>query len=136
MSVIFVDTSAWLALLNRKDQYHRRANDCWRALAAGKQKLMTSNLVLSETLTLVGRRVSYEFSADQAELLYGMSLLTVLRPGYEQEMAALMMMRKYADQGVSFADCVSFALMKRGVIPAAFTFDRHFAMAGFQLVPE
>jgi uncharacterized protein len=43
-------------------------------------------------------------------------------------------MRKYADQGVSFTDCVSFAIMRRHKIRTAFTFDRHFKLAGFNVI--
>jgi predicted nucleic acid-binding protein len=38
------------------------------------------------------------------------------------------------DQSIGFVDCLSFALMRRHRIPAAFTFDRHFELAGFPLV--
>ncbi len=42
---------------------------------------------------------------------------------------------KFAGQKVSFTDCVSFSLMRRHGLNRAFTFDRHFADAGFELVP-
>ncbi len=41
-----------------------------------------------------------------------------------------------ADQGVSFTDALSFAVMRRLSIGRAFTFDRHLALAGFELWPE
>jgi len=44
-------------------------------------------------------------------------------------------LRRYADQGFSLADAVSFALMHRRGIQEAFTFDRHFMVAGFTSVP-
>ena len=45
-------------------------------------------------------------------------------------------MRKYADQQISFTDCVSFAMMRRLGIGAAFAFDRHFRDAGFQMITK
>ncbi len=42
---------------------------------------------------------------------------------------------KLADQGPSFTDCVSFVLMKRRRLRRVFTFDRHFAAAGFEMWP-
>ena len=38
--------------------------------------------------------------------------------------------------GVSFVDRISFELMRRERIGAAFAFDRDFAREGFQLVPK
>jgi predicted nucleic acid-binding protein len=43
-------------------------------------------------------------------------------------------MRKYADKGISFTDSISFAMMHRLGIRTAFTFDRHFRDAGFQII--
>jgi predicted nucleic acid-binding protein len=40
-----------------------------------------------------------------------------------------------ADQRVQFADCVSFVMMRRYRPKRVFGFDRHFAMAGFELWP-
>lgn len=45
--------------------------------------------------------------------------------------AALAVMRKFADQSISFTDCVSFALMRRERMKIAFSFDKHFSIAGF-----
>jgi predicted nucleic acid-binding protein len=36
---------------------------------------------------------------------------------------------------VSFTDCLAFALMRRDGIRKAFSFDRHFVAAGFELWP-
>ena len=43
-------------------------------------------------------------------------------------------MPKYADQRVTFTDCVSFAIMRRRRIRTAFTFDRHFEARGFEVI--
>jgi predicted nucleic acid-binding protein len=49
-------------------------------------------------------------------------------------MDAIRWMRKYADKEISFTDSISFAMMHRLGIRTAFTFDRHFRDAGFQIV--
>jgi len=45
-------------------------------------------------------------------------------------------MSKFADQGVSFTDCLSFRLMKRHRIRSVFGFDHHFTAAGFRVWPD
>ncbi len=46
---IFVDTSAWMALFTRRDQYHGDADRIFRQAVASKRQLLTTNLVLAET---------------------------------------------------------------------------------------
>ncbi len=96
----------------------------------------TSNVVLDETFTLLGRRASYAFAAGRARSLLGSSALTILRPDAEDEQAAVDLFAKFSDQQVSFTDCTSFVLMRRSGLGRAFTFDRHFATAGFETVPK
>ena len=49
--------------------------------------------------------------------------------------SGLELFRRFADQKVSYTDCVSFVLMRRYAIVRAFAFDRHFIQAGFDLWP-
>jgi predicted nucleic acid-binding protein len=49
---------------------------------------------------------------------------------------ALRWLEKFADQKLSFTDCLSFSLMRREGIPAVFGFDHHFALAGYDLWPR
>lgn len=62
--------------------------------------------------------------------------LDILRPSREDELEALSLFEKFADQEVSFTDCISFVLMQRQQIKRVFSFDRHFQYAGFTLWPE
>ena len=92
--------------------------------------------MLDETFTLLGRRSTYAFAADRARALLSSAALTILRPDADDETAAVELFAKFADQQVSFTDCVSFVLMRRHRLERAFTFDRHFADAGFEVLPR
>lgn len=48
---------------------------------------------------------------------------------------ALLLMQKFADQAVSFTDCLSAVLMKRAKSKRVFGFGRHFNSMGFQVWP-
>ena len=43
---------------------------------------------------------------------------------------------KYADQKISFTDCLSFIVMQQKNIQKVFTFDKHFEYAGFRIIPS
>lgn len=133
--MLFIDTSAWLAWYHKRDPHHAAAVEVWRAILAQGGNYATSSFVLDELFTLLGRRLEYRFAADRARSIYRSDLLTILRPDEDDETKALVYFEKFADQRVSFTDCVSFALMRRRRIERVFAFDRHFAIAGFSVIP-
>lgn len=134
--MIFVDTGAFVARYIRQDAHHRRAKRAWAEIERSRSRCFTSNFVLDETFTLLGRRSSYSFAAERARALLNSAALTILRPDADDEAKAVDVFAKFADQQVSFTDCVSFVLMRRQRLEQAFTFDRHFANAGFEVIPR
>ena len=130
--MVFIDTGAWIARYIQADAFHRRAIQMWERIE--NRMLFTSNHVVDEMLTLLGRRAGYSFAAKRAEIIYSSQTLTILRTGQADEMEAVRLFRKFADQQVSFTDCLSFALMRNHRIKVAFSFDEHFRAAGFEMV--
>jgi uncharacterized protein len=133
--VIFIDTGAFLARYVEKDQFHHHALVFWSELETQRKRLVTSNFVLDETATLLGRRTGHGFAAKRLQNIYASSLIQILRSEKEDELRALDLFIKFADQSVSFTDCVSFVLMTRSKIKQVFSFDRHFDSAGFMRMP-
>lgn len=134
--MIFIDTGAFLARHHGADQHHEAAIAGWRDLESrASLRCFTSNHVLDETVTLLGRRAGHPFAAARARSILASAVLTILRPAAAEELEAVELFEKFGDQGVSFTDCTSFALMRRHRIPNAFAFDRHFEAAGFTLWP-
>ena len=132
--MVFIDTGAFLARHLPGDAHHDSAVAGWKQLGKKHARCFTSNFVIDETLTLLARATGYRFAAERARNLYTSSSLTILRPDLEDELAAVQLFTRYADQRVSFTDCVSFVLMKRNRIRKAFSFDRHYEYAGFELM--
>ena len=108
----------------------------WARLEADREGLVTSNFVLDETATLLGRRADNRFAAKRLKNIYASSVLKILRPDTEDELQAIEWFVKFADQGVSFTDCMSFTLMAREGLRTVFSFDQHFDFAGFGRVPK
>jgi uncharacterized protein len=129
--LIFVDTGAFLALYLSRDQYHREARTIFPSLP---RPFSTSNHVVDELATLLGRIAGFRYAADRVDDLCASESVEVLPSTRDDEVAAIRWMRKYADKEISFTDCLSFAMMRRLGIRNAFTFDRHFHDAGFQVI--
>lgn len=131
--MLFIDTGAFLARYLSNDPYHSQAIERWDKMSREFHRLFTSNFVLDETFTLLGRWAGAPFAAQRARNIYQSDVLTILRPDRDDELQALIYFEKYADQNVSFTDCISFTLMQREHIRQAFSFDQHFTLPGFEL---
>jgi predicted nucleic acid-binding protein len=135
MTKLLIDTGAFFAQRDPSDQFHASASRAFAELAGMGVQLFSTEHILDETLTLLARRESYAYAAEAGAELTSSRVLRWLDATAADWTAALRHMRKYADQSVSFTDCISFALMKREGIKHAFSFDRHFQAAGFRLWP-
>jgi predicted nucleic acid-binding protein len=129
--MIFVDTGAFLGRYLANDQHHQDAQSLWQKVRQQRMPCVTSNFVLDETFTLLARRGSYRFAAEKARTINVSEAFQIFRPDAKDERAAVELMEKFADQGVSFTDCVSFVLMRKASLEQVFTFDDHFERAGF-----
>ncbi len=130
---IYLDTGAFLSRFLKNDNCHKKALKKWEQIKKSKYKCVTSNFILDETFTLLGRWTDYKFAAEKANIIYSSNIIEILRPEYDDELAAIKLFQKFSDQKVSYKDCISFILMKRMKIKYVFSFDRHFTLAGFKL---
>lgn len=131
--LILVDTSAYFALLDRTDQHHR---DAIQFLKANDTPLVTTDLIVVETLNLVRVRLGHRQAIRLGNRLLDPTLTKVLKVGDIDVVQAWQIFRRYRDKEFSFTDCTSFALMRRLQIPAAFAFDIHFHQYGLiRLLP-
>lgn len=132
---VFVDSGAWIALSDTRDKYHGQAVDQFHSLLEDRSGLITTNLVLAEVYTLIRRTGGYKpamrFLRSTRESIH----LEVIYSDRDLEDGAEEILRKYKDQDFSLVDAISFALMRERGIERAFAFDRHFIVAGFQLIP-
>jgi len=128
----FVDTSGWYPLVVARHPDHARISAALRALIRNHRRLVTTNLVVAETHTLLLRRVGRTTALTFLQTV-GESPNVVVRSSRELEAAAERdWLTRYDDQDFSFADAVSFAVMTERGIRDALTLDHHFVVAGFQ----
>ena len=132
---VFVDTGAWLALANASDSLHAVAVAAYPHILQTDTRLVTTNLVIGEAYNLIRRRLGHTPAMRFLQSLRVSPRLDKYYSTAEWEMAAEALLERYADQNFSFVDAVSFAMMHSEEIIEAFAFDKHFATAGFVLLP-
>ena len=134
MNTIFIDTSAFLAILDADDDFHAEAKAAWKDIVSSGALIFTSNYVLVETCALVQNRLGMKaikvFNEDIVPLLSIRWADAVIH------CAAMGALLAAGRKKLSLVDCVSFEVMRCSAIKCAFTFDRHFKEQGFDCVPK
>ena len=130
---MFVDTGAWYALTDRRDPDHAPVA---AALHEHQSRLLTSNFVLDETLTLVRYRLGWTISQRLGEQLRTGALARLERVSPRDEEAAWTIFSTYSDKSFSFTDCTSFALCERLELPLCIAIDNDFRSFGLHCIPE
>lgn len=130
---IFVDTSAFLAVLDAAEANHPAAKDLWRQLVSQEASLVCTNYILVETLALAQRRLGVEaVRAFQEDILPVVTVDWVDSDAHAEGVGALLIAGR---RDLSLVDCVSFNAMRRLGLDVAFAFDRHYPEQGFSTIP-
>ncbi len=135
MKGLFVDAGPLVAVVNPGDQHEVEARSGWERLAAANLPLVSTEHVLDEVATAIGRWQSPRRAAQWVRMQLDSGLIRWVSCGPEDWRTATDWLTQYSDQQISFTDALSFTLMRRLKIVEAFTFDRHFPIAGFQKWP-
>jgi predicted nucleic acid-binding protein len=138
---IFFDSWGWIALVDRKDPYHKTAKPFYEDYVNGGGIPITTDYILDEVLTVLRRRLTHQvvikfgdgiFRAVTVEKLH----LKLIDNGRREK--AWELFKKYQDKpNISFTDFTSFVVMSEFKIRNVFTGDDHFEKVnlGFKKVP-
>ena len=128
--MIFVDTSFWVAVRNRRDGHHVQAQQLLSDHSGAP--LVTSNHVRGETWTFLRRLIGHAGAMDFLDSLGRSARLDVVSITEELEDRAWAWLRKHDERTYSVVDATSFTLMRSMKIRDALAFDGDFSTAGFR----
>jgi len=127
--VPLLDTGYFIALLNQRDELHRRAVAWSRAIS---DKPLVTEYVLWETVNF------FSMPLDRPKVH---ALVILVRSSQDYEFVpatttlldvGLELHAKSADKEWSLTDCIPFVVMRERGIRKALTHDKHFEQAGFE----
>ena len=128
---VFIDTSAFYALLVKNDDAHAPMARQMVHAARTRQRFVTTDYVLDETATLLKARGHALLVVPFLSDMLASQSCRIVWMDSDLFRTALAFFSKHDDQAWSFTDCVSFAVMKQMGLNAALTKDHHFRAAGF-----
>lgn len=128
---LLVDTSFWVALARRKDQYHPIAKAWQEWLGHKKLLLVTTEMVLWELLNSLSEPHLRGTAAAIRRHCLADPHVQVITTNLMPIEQAVELYELHQDKTWSLTDCFSFAVMQAMKLSAALTSDRHFIQAGY-----
>jgi len=125
----YVDTSAFIAFLDRSDSYH----PLFARLFANPTALITSALVIAEGHGWFLRRYDQRRALQFLNLIHDLPALSITPFGGEELGRANVYIRKFADQELTLADAHGLSIMSERRTHLCWSTDRHLSLTGVPL---
>ena len=133
MRDLFIDSSALYALADHTDRGHSKAR---AFLKENPARYFLTSLVFVEAMSLLTKRVGKALALGVGTWILSSEAFPILHVDAALQREAWRLFEGHSDKDWDLVDCSSFAFMRKHGFSTAFSFDRHFAQAGFQVVPE
>ena len=129
---VFVDTSAFVALLDRADQWHTAAVKGFVQLEEERRSLVTSNLIVAETHRLLLQRLG---TRVLTEWIASLDAINLLFESEREHRDTLDLLASAHGVRLTYTDASALVTMERVGIGMAFSFDQHFEYRGLTRFP-
>ncbi|MBL8222495.1 MAG: type II toxin-antitoxin system VapC family toxin [Bryobacterales bacterium] len=138
MATYFADTSFWIGLSRKRDQYHQRAMAWHQFVLPTRSKILTTDAVLLEWLNALSDESTRQMAAEAYLRVQTDAGVEVIQLAGDLMSAGVQLYRGRPDKKWSLTDCISFAVMESRGLEEALTSDQDFEQArlrALMLVP-
>jgi predicted nucleic acid-binding protein len=129
MAIYFADTSFWVALIDRHDQYHPKAVEFSRSISG---QIITTEPVLLETANTFSRQIWRGRVMAFVNQIIARDDIEVVPLSNEFWTRGWQLFCERTDKSWSLTDCISFGVMEERGLTVALAADSHFRQAGYQ----
>jgi len=137
MDKVFIDSSAWIALVSFADKSHQKIDDDFKILVENHARIFTSNDIVDETVTRLaydlGWRKAQKFVERVQELIANGNLIQLWTDEKIQQ-DAFEILAKFDDQKLSLTDATTVVIMQRFKLDAVLTLDSDFEKIGISTI--
>lgn len=133
MTSVFVDTSALIALGNRRDRFHESALRLFDEYEL-KRHFVTTTAVILELLNTFSAVKYKQIAGRLIDMIYESENWTVITVAQRLMKEGIAMFKKMKDKDWSLVDCLSMIIAEKRGINEIFTNDHHFEQADFKIL--
>jgi predicted nucleic acid-binding protein len=125
-SEVFIDTAFWIAAARQPDAKHERAKALGKVLLQRRSKLVISDLVLAEVVTLILKRDGQEPAQKLMDLLEDNTTILFVDKAVLEDAKSLLRRYWSPRKRLSVCDATSCILMQNRGIEDVYSFDSGF----------
>lgn len=130
---VYVDTSAFYAIVDTTDANHPAAASMWQHLIDEDEVLFTSSYVITETVALLHNRLGTEVVRRFVEdNLPAVQVQWIDQPTHDIALGAMLAVA--GKRGPSLTDCANLEVMRQLKTQSIFAYDQHFSEIGLIVV--
>jgi predicted nucleic acid-binding protein len=129
-SEAYLDTSAFIAFLDRSDSYHA----IFKRVFATPPPLVTSALVIAEAHGWFLRRYDARRATEFLGFLEALPALTVVAFDSGELAKQRAILSRFSDQNLTLADAHGLVIMRERKTMVCWSTDRHLALTGIELI--
>jgi predicted nucleic acid-binding protein len=126
----YVDTSAFIAFVDRSDTNHA----LFRRLFSGPPAIITTTLVVAEGHAWFLRRYDRTRALQFLSMIEDMKPLEIAPVGTAEQAGAARLLRRFSDQDLTLTDAVGLHLMQAKKVKSCWSTDFHLGLTGASLV--
>ncbi len=131
--LILIDSSAVIALHSDKDKLHPFAKEFY--IAQNDKYFIALNCTSHESYTRARYLSNFKSAWNHYQFLKNNNNIQIVRFLKSDENEAEKLLKKYKEHKISFHDALCAAVMFRLQIFKIFSFDKHFHILGFEVLP-
>lgn len=132
--IYFVDTSYLVALLHKKDEWHKAAVYWRNEVIRNRIFLITTEYILVELANGLSTLRFRKQAEGTISALQNSTDVKIIPGSDELFNAGFSLYCKHSDKEWSLTDCISFAFMKTHGLKEVLATDKHFKQAGFRIL--
>lgn len=123
---VLVDSDAFVGKFNPLDAHHSQCKDLFEQLKTGGKRLVTTNLVVLETATVLSYRRGQQAAREFLERFVYAGKIDIIPVNSDLQEKTLDLFLQQTKKGTSVIDCSNVVVMRHYHIPTIFSFDRFY----------